>query len=75
MYHYYQIHCKNQQQQQTQTYKSKSHVVQFVDFIIYYLPIHEIKKLGPFEINGNDPFSKQYLYTQAKNNNQYLKYF
>jgi len=66
MYHYYQIHCKKQQQQHTHTYKSKSHVVQFVDFIMHYL--HEIEKLGTFEINGNDPFSKQYLHTQAKKN-------
>jgi hypothetical protein len=31
-------------------------------------PMHEIIKLRPFEINGNDPFSKQYLHTQAKRN-------
>jgi len=37
--------------------------------------MHEIKKLRPFEINGNNPFSKQYLHTQAKNIFQSLKYF
>ncbi len=42
----------------------------------YPLPLmHETKKLKPFQINGNDPFSQQYFQTQANKIFQSLKDF
>jgi hypothetical protein len=35
--------------------------------------MHETKILDTFQINGNYPFSQQYLHTQAKNIFQFLK--
>jgi len=44
----------------------KNHVV----YIFHYPlpPMCETKILEPFQINENDPFSQQYLHTQAKQN-------
>jgi hypothetical protein len=37
-------------------------------------PMCETKNLEPFQIDGNYPFSQQYLHTQAKNISPFFKY-
>jgi hypothetical protein len=53
-----------QQHQYTCTCKKKNHVV--CRFHYPLPPMHATKILEPFQINGNYPFSQQYLQTQAK---------
>jgi len=59
-----------QQYQYTCTCKRKNHVCR----LHYPLPpMHETKILKPFQINGNYPFSQQYLQTQVNKMFQSLK--
>jgi hypothetical protein len=60
-----------QQYQHTCTCKNKNHVV--CRFHYPLPPMHETKILEPLQINGNYPFSQQYLQTQANKIFQSLK--
>ncbi len=65
-YHCYQTHYKNaQQHQHTRTcFKiKKNNVVCRFHYPLSFM--HETKKLKSFQINRNDPFSQQYIHTQA----------
>jgi hypothetical protein len=62
--------------------RRKNHVVCKLHYSL--LPMLETKNLQSFEKNGNDPFSKQYLQTQASkifqslkdlNENTYISFF
>ncbi len=62
MYHCYQTHYKMHNNINTHVHVKKNHVVYKVH---YPLPLMHEKKKKPFQINGNYPFSQQYLQTQA----------
>ncbi len=60
MYHCYQTHYKMHNNINTHVHvKKKNHVV--YGFHYPLPPMHEIKYLKPLQINGNYPFSQQYL--------------
>jgi hypothetical protein len=54
-----------QQHQHLRTCKKKNHL--FIDFNYLLPPMHETKILKPLQINGNYPFSQQYLQNNQKN--------
>jgi hypothetical protein len=59
-----------QQHQHTHKCKKKNHVV--YRFYHPLPPMRETKILKPLQMNGNYPFSQQYLHTQAKKIFQYF---
>jgi hypothetical protein len=72
MYHFDQTHDKMHDNINTHVHiRKKNHVVCRFH---YQLPLMcETISLKPFQINGNDPFSQQYLQTQINKIFRYLK--
>jgi hypothetical protein len=67
------IHCKMYNNINARVHVGKKNVVYRFH---YPLPVMcETKISKPFQIDGNYPFSQQYLHTQAKNIFQSLKHF
>jgi len=74
MYHCYQNHYKMHNNINTHVHvREKNHVV--CRFQYQLPPMRETKSLEPFQMNGNYPFSQQYLHTHKQIFFQYLKDF
>ncbi len=73
MYHCYQIHYKMHNNINTRIHVRKKNNVVY-RFHYPLPPMRETKILEPLQIDGNYPFSQQYLHTQAKNISPFFKY-